>query len=449
MLRYIAIVTSGLVLFFLVARHVAVVRFLSTINNDIIFENIYINGYAVGGMMPAEAKNALREAAGLDRQIIGFVHNDSLIYKFTFKDFGAEYDFSQLVSEAFLYGRTGSRRERYDKLRALEHRSHEILGQPIYRYNEALIPERLELVRKQASLLPVNAYMRLESAGFVITEGVPGHTPDMQEAAEQVKKILISRQPGQVELNMHTILPTYNAQHFSQAKSLLGSFYTPYTGGEEMPRNINIRLAAAHINNTVVYPGDVFSTREALGPITPEQGYTAASVIVDGQMVEDFGGGVCQVASTLYNAVLFAELPVIERANHSIKVQYLDFGFDAAIAGDYMDLKFKNNLSYPVLVTARASGGILEIQIYGRETRPPNRTLAFVSELIEVIPPEPERILIDDNLPSGHVLVSTEPRDGYRYELFRIIFIDGEQVEKEKINTSVYRPVQGVITKGP
>lgn len=347
-------------------------------------------------------------------RIVNFIYNDSLVYSLTFADFGVEYYFH------------------------------------LFWFDEELIAERLDVVRAQAAILPVNASMRLDISGeFIITDGVPGRTPDMQNAAVQLREILASGEGGTVVLDMYEIPPSYHAGHFAMAQSLLGRFVTPYHGGEEIPRSINIRLAAAHINNTVLFPGQVFSTRETAGPSTPERGYAMAAVIMDGQLVEDYGGGVCQVASTLYNAVLYAELPVLERSNHSVKVYYMDFGFDAAIAGDYMDLKFKNNLEYPILITASAVNGILEVKIYGRETRPANRTLAFVSELVEVIPPEPERVVVDENLPSGHVLVSTEPRDGYKYELFRVVFVDGEQMERERVNTSVYRPIQGVITRGP
>ena len=450
MLRYLVITLCAGVLMFFFARQLIMIRFLTANANDTIHNNIYINGIAVGKMTPSEAKAALQKVARLDRQVINFLYNNSLISSYTFADFGAEYDFTNLVEQAYFHGRAGSRQERYAKLRALENAPFEITGTPIFRYNEATIPERLEAVRSRASIVPVSASMRKDNNEFVITEGTPGRTPNMQEAAEELRRILKNQEfGGQIELNMQEILPEYQAKHFEQAQSLLGQFSTVYTGGEEIPRSINIRLAASHINNRVVFPGEVFSTREAIGPSTPERGYSMAAVIVDGRLVEDYGGGVCQVASTLYNALLYAELKILERANHSLKVYYLDAGFDAAIAGDYMDLKFRNNTEYPVLVTAFARDGLLQISIYGHETRPPNRTLAFVSEQIEVIPPKPEQILVDENLPSGHVLIDKEPRNGYKYELFKIVFINGEQIEREKVNTSIYRPVQGIIFKGP
>jgi len=129
-------------------------------------------------------------------------------------------------------------------------------------------------------------------------------------------------------------------------------------------------------------------------------------------------------------------------------VFYVDAAFDAAIAEGYMDLKFKNDLTYPILVTASARNGNLEIQIYGHETRPEGRTIAFQSELVEIIPPEPEQIKEDDQLPNGSILINAEPQNGYRYELYKIIFENGRMTSREKINTSTYRPVQGIVIRG-
>jgi len=430
------------------ARHVAVVRFLAASSTEAIHAGVFVNGVAVGGLLRTEAEEVLTAAAGLDRQMIGFVYNDSLVFSWSFADFGARFDFGALIDEAYRFGREGARRERYNQLRSGE--PHFIHSEPQYSYDEAKIPERLEAVRAQASVYASNASMKLEGGQFTVTEGIPGRTPDMQAAGEQLRQILAARPPAasHIVLEMKEIPPAYTASHFENARSLLGYFSTPYPGGDEIPRSINIRLAASLINNTIVLPGETFSTRAIVGKGVAEEGYVKASVILDGRLVEDYGGGLCQVASTLYNAVLYAELPVVERANHSLKVFYMEAGFDAAIAGDYMDLKFKNNTEYPVLVTAAAQNAVLGVRIYGHETRPPGRTLAFVSELLEVIPPEPDKVLQDDSLPSGHVLISTEPQDGYKYELFRIVFMDGEQVARERVNTSIYRPVQGVIRIG-
>ena len=435
-----------------VVRHLFILRFLAADTGYFIFPNIAIHGTMVGGLSPQDAERTLQNTfqPGLDRQTIGLSYNDSLVYSFTFQDFGAIYDFSALVEMAFQYGRTGTRQERYTAIRGLEDKALNITEMPGYSFDVSLIPVRLEAVRTQSTIMPVNASMRLEGEEFVITGGTPGRTPNLEAAVEELRLLLSRNQSGVIPLQMQAIDPTYSIAHFERSQSLLGEFATSflYYGGDETPRNVNVRLAASHIHNKLVFPGEVFSLREVVGPSTPERGYALATVIVGGQLVDGYGGGICQVASTLYNAVLFAELPIVERANHSLRVQYLDYAFDAAIAGDYMDLKFTNDSEHPILVASSAREGILHIRIFGHETRPANRSLAFENELLEVISPEPDKILYDEQLPSGHVLINTESHDGFKYALYKLIFEDGELVGRERTNISIYRPIQGIVTRG-
>lgn len=109
--------------------------------------------------------------------------------------------------------------------------------------------------------------------------------------------------------------------------------------------------------DTVIAPGEVFSANAHLGSQTAAGGYKEAGVYVNGKVEKGMAGGVCQVTSTLYNAVILAELEVVERSPHSMTVGYVPLGRDAAVAGTYKDLKFKNNTEYPIMIEAYASGG--------------------------------------------------------------------------------------------
>jgi vancomycin resistance protein YoaR len=154
------------------------------------------------------------------------------------------------------------------------------------------------------------------------------------------------------------------------------------------------------------------------------------------------------VVTTLYNAVLYAELPVVERHNHSGKVHYADYGFDATVAGDYYDLKFKNDTPHPLLIVSGVQNGYMFVQIYGYESRPTGRSLEFKTELIEKTPPQPEIVKTDPNLPAGEKRIQTFAQEGLKYETHKYIYENGMLKEKVKINTSTYKPVQGVVIHG-
>jgi len=230
--------------------------------------------------------------------------------------------------------------------------------------------------------------------------------------------------------------------------STLGTYSTPILDQDAGPRIRNVGRASDRIHNQMLYPGDVFSASALVGTHLPDSGYEAAVVLVRGEPVEDIGGGICQVVTTLYNAVLLAELTVVQRHNHSVRVSYVDYGFDATIAGDYYDFKFKNNTSYPILIVSRLERNTLTVSIHGNESRPPNRSLQFSSRRVDIIPPEPYKEVLDTTLAPGERVITLESQMGYRFEVFKHVFIDGQETEEVQINTSSYRPLQGVISIG-
>ena len=143
--------------------------------------------------------------------------------------------------------------------------------------------------------------------------------------------------------------------------TVIGSCTTKYTAG--IPRETNLKVASSRINGTVIQPEDTFSYSKTVLPRTSENGYVKATVIQGGKYVQGMGGGICQVSSTLYAAMLNANLPATERYPHSIPVTYLPKGYDATISGNSKDLKFKNVFDYPVQILANCDAGVLTVTL--------------------------------------------------------------------------------------
>ncbi|MDR1001504.1 MAG: VanW family protein [Clostridiales bacterium] len=148
----------------------------------------------------------------------------------------------------------------------------------------------------------------------------------------------------------------------STAKKVLGEYSTEFSAGAKA-RNTNIKKAAESLDNTIIQPGETFSYNDTLGPTTKENGYARARIFIRGTKSYGYGGGVCQVSSTLYNAVLEAGLKVTERHPHSLPVTYVPKDKDAATSYGSVDFKFVNNLSYPVEINASVSGSSVTCQI--------------------------------------------------------------------------------------
>ncbi len=208
------------------------------------------------------------------------------------------------------------------------------------------------------------------------------------------------------------------------------------------------------INGKLLYPGEQLSVYETVSPFTEENGYFLAGSYLNGLVVESLGGGICQVSSTLYNAVIRAELQVDERSNHSMIVSYVDMSADAAISGTAKDFKFTNSLENPIFIEGYTTDDKQVVfNIYGVETRPANRTISFESVELERTEPEGEKVVADPELPAGKVSVQSA-HTGYVGEYWKIVKVDGVETERVRINKSNYRAVPktasvGVATDDP
>ena len=148
---------------------------------------------------------------------------------------------------------------------------------------------------------------------------------------------------------------------------LLSSFPT-YYNTRDKDRTTNLILAANKINGTVVMPGEVFSYNTVVGERTIAAGYKEAPIYVNGQVEDGLGGGICQVTSTLYNAVVYANLEIVERSNHQFVPSYVTASRDATVVYGSIDFKFKNNRNYPIKIMCSVSNGVVNFEIYGLKT---------------------------------------------------------------------------------
>ena len=264
---------------------------------------------------------------------------------------------------------------------------------------------------------------------------------------EYLKNGVLPQEDGEIlELKTEVTEPEGSAEQLSYVQDLLGSFTTSFsTSGSNRCKNVN--SGAEHINGTVLYPGEQFSTYETVSPFTEANGYAMAGSYLNGEVVDSMGGGICQVSTTLYNAVLRAELEVSERSPHSMTVHYVELSEDAAIAGTYKDFKFSNSTDYPIYIEGyTTSDKKITFNIYGKETRDSNRTISFESVKVNEIP---AATILTENagLPLGSKS-SSRGSTGYVAELYKIVKVNGVETERIKINKSTYKGSNRVVTYG-
>ena len=211
-----------------------------------------------------------------------------------------------------------------------------------------------------------------------------------------------------------------------------------------VPRTNNVRLAAAAINGTILNPGDEFSYNDVVGERTTERGYQSAGAYSGNEIIDEVGGGVCQPSSTLYMAVLRADLEVTQRVNHSFTVSYTPLGEDATVSWGGPDFCFRNNTAYPVKITAVQSGGQLTMTIVGTKTS--DKTVTTRTEVLETY--SPERIeKQDSSLKAGETRVDVSGITGYSTRTYKVITENGKTTEV-LANTSNYNKRDEVVSVG-
>lgn len=313
-----------------------------------------------------------------------------------------------------------------------------------YTYDETKLTDIINSVTENENIIAKETSIKKENGNLVITDGQDGSIIDQEQLKRNLESIL-NLDENEIQLYYVESSPEYTRDDFSNFQ-VIGSYSTNYNV-YDTGRNQNLAQACNKINNSVVYPGEVFSTNDHYGETTIENGYAVAHVIVDNELVDGVGGGVCQVSTTLYNAVLRAELEIVERRNHSLQVGYAPIGFDATLANPYIDFKFRNNYDTPILVTAGLGNGTLTVSIYGKENRDPNRSIKFRS--ITTSTNEAGEVREDDDtLEEGKEVVEVTPINGQVVETYKDIYQDGELVDTQFVAKSNYSTRDAVIKVG-
>ncbi|NMC33171.1 MAG: hypothetical protein GYA36_12060 [Veillonellaceae bacterium] len=411
-----------------------------------ILPGVHVANVDVGGLYPAEAATKLRQAAdGLKVRSIAVAGAESL-WQVRPQDIDFSIDVNASIAAAYSAGRDENFVQRWQTL---------LMGQerPISRIPATVDFNREKLVRYLAGLAaqtdrdPVNASLRvsLKNNTVVRVPAVIGRKLNIEQTIAQAALKASSQEllPS-IKLVFDQRPPQVTDEQFVGIDTVLASFST-YFKPWDADRNANLRLAASRINGKVLKPGEVFSYNNVVGHRTQKEGFLMAPVILDGKLVPDWGGGVCQVSSTLYNAVLLADLDIVDRSNHARAIGYVPLGFDATVVDGQIDFKFRNNLKRPILLQATVAEDELTFAVLGNaKDAPPPIELDYVVhkviEPVEIKQPDP-------TLEAGKEVIDESPQRGFRVSTYRVRTIKGKQVS-QLLYTDDYDPVNRIIKVG-
>jgi vancomycin resistance protein YoaR len=291
----------------------------------------------------------------------------------------------------------------------------------------------------------------------VYTPEVLGTQLDMAEMTANIKKLaptsLAKGSAASGDKPHQVVLPLLNKPPQVTVASLkeqgierkIAEFTTSFqTSGSG--RSHNVTAAAKALNETLLMPGDIFEYGKIVSKAEKDYGYREAPVIVKGKLVPGIGGGICQVSSTLYNAILMAGLDVVERRNHSLVVHYLPPGLDATFADGYVNFRFRNSTGKQLLIRTVVLDKHMTVKLFG--TLPDNVTYRTETEQLKLV--EPKITYVGNpGLTLGQEKRLQKGEPGYIVDTYRVKYVDGLQVERVRMPRSNYRPQDELMAVHP
>ncbi len=306
--------------------------------------------------------------------------------------------------------------------------------------NKAPDPIDIDKIHEEVYKEAQDAYIVKEP--FEVHPEVEGIDFDVEAAKEMLKE---DKEEYVIPLIITKPKVTIDQLGEEAFPDLLGTFTTRYDVSD-VDRSTNLRLACQKINGTVLLAGETFSYNKVVGERTISAGYKNAKIYEAGQVVDGLGGGICQISSTLYNAVLYANLEIVERRNHQFVTSYVPAGRDATVVYGSTDFKFKNTRQYPIRVVATANAGIATVSIYGIKEEN-EYTFKFNTKTISTIPYQTQYI-DDSTLPQGSEVVKQKGANGLITETYISKYLDGKLISTQLLSRDTYSAMTRIVRRG-
>ena len=410
-----------------------------------IYPGVQAYGIDLGGKTKEEAVNILND------QLISLIGNKIITVTIADKTFELKYsDISPSVSadetveEALNYGKDN---KMFEKKKMIEN-GVDYSVDTVLSYDEEKVKEFANSVNDQVKVDAVDAKISISGSNISITPEVTGKHVDIDDLCNKIKES-INPDPEKIEtvsVDLQDYSPSITSADLNKITGVMSSYSSTF-GASDTGRVENLRISTGYINGTLLMPGEEFSYNNTIGPTTPERGYKEANTYVGSKIVPDYGGGVCQVSSALYRAVIQANIRSTERRNHSMTVSYAKPGLDATVAAGYIDYKFVNTYDFPIYIQGYLSGNQVVFNVWGNKEAMGGRTYELVNEILETYIDGTEEVQ-DSNLPEGTRVVTSSGANGYKASGYLITYENGVQVNKELISTDVYSTRSQVVSVG-
>lgn len=414
---------------------------------DTFYPGIRVNGTDIGGMTMGEAQVALESHTNQQSEAfaIGITYGDKK-WRITSEEVPIRFDTQEVLARAYALGRRGSLKQRYSDVQMLKTGGASFetgLGYDKGKVRELtdVVVARIDRPATDATLYAFDPVTKT----FVFTPEQVGYAADADRLYRDVVEALdAGRYDAVVEVTGAPVQPAVTQAMLTPMFGRVSSFTTETT--KDNNRNTNIALSSDALNGRVVMPGETLSFNECTGQRTKAKGYKEAGAISGGQLIDDTGGGVCQTSSTLFNAVVRANLEIVDRSQHSWPSTYVPKGEDAAVDWPRLDFVFRNNTDFPVFILAWYEDQKVTVEVYGKMLEN-GTTINLYSETIRTLTPSDEVIYTrDESMARGASKVAKKKRTGYVVDTYKVFYdVNGIELRREKLWQTTYRAVQKEI----
>lgn len=397
-------VIIGILILLFIAMYIKTSKY-----ENLVYPNVTVYEEDISKLNEKQLKEKLEYIANSIKKNEIYIRTDNKEYKLQIKEIVSGYNINQLAEEIMDYGKEGNFIQKFCKITFGKNIDYKLT----INVNDNLIKNFVKDIADDTNKKSKEPQVIINGEDIIYVEGKDGIKLDenklLNDIQKNIKKENIYTKNLKIDAKYNNEIPSISINDLKKVNSKISTYSTNYGAGGGRGRNVE--LAAKQLDNMILMPGDEFSYEKTLGDITIANGYSYAPVIINGELKDGVGGGVCQVSSTLYNTQLKAGIVPTERRNHSKAVNYVPRGLDATLATGSIDYKFKNTHSYPIVINTKTGGGILTIEFWSNE-----KALNGI-----------------EYKPVGYASGNVANTYLYGYDK------DGKKVYEEHIDTSVYR----------
>lgn len=432
-----------IILFSAVSLLAANTAFMVTNN---IYQGVSVGDIHVGGLSAAEAERKISTVFSertKHNPFITAVYNEQK-WVISAQDIALTIQADKLAQQAYEVGRKGNIIHQLQERYIAINKGHSLAL--TVQYNNDKLYDIIAAIAKSIDRQPHNSRIKLiGTSNIEIVPEVIGRKVNIAGTLAEATATLNTKLSFVLPVIVEEIVPPIVSQDLVHIDGIIASYTTQFDP-KDYNRTQNVLLAAKSINGTLLRTGDVFSFNTIVGLRLSKFGYKEAPVYINGMLVPDWGGGVCQVSSTLYNAILLADLGIEERTSHFRPPAYVPLGQDATVADNQLDFKFRNTLSQNIYITSEVIGNQLVVNVFGKRKENSPEIYIAVKDKKAL---EPRTFIKQDpELELGKEIIEVEGQKGFIVSTYRIKKVDGKIVSQEFLGSDEFIPVDKIVRIG-